>query len=150
MLSFWLSDWCVCMCVLFIYTISISIVCVSREELTLTESNQKTHGFYKWVIFKMQRHCGKETFDTSELSIQCNIHSCCEHITVGVNIYLYGRVNLLAPECVVCLCVSAWSNQSASKKPYVPDLNKFDTLLHKTQSQVVLVLRYRASTCVGP
>ena len=29
-----------------------------------------------------------------------------EHITGGVNIYLYGCVSLLAPECAVCLlCV---------------------------------------------
>ena len=34
----------------------------------------------------------------------CNKNSCYEHITVGVNIYLYG-VSILAPECVVCLCV---------------------------------------------
>ena len=40
-------------------------------------------------------------------------HSCCEHITGGVNIYLYGRVILLAPECAVCLClcVCVISNQ---------------------------------------
>ena len=31
--------------------------------------------------------------------------SCYEHIAVGVNIYLYGCVSLLAPECAVCLCV---------------------------------------------
>ena len=40
-----------------------------------------------------------------ELFIQCNIDSCCEHITVGVNIYLYGCVSLLAPEFAVCLYV---------------------------------------------
>ena len=31
--------------------------------------------------------------------------SCYEHITVGVNIYLYWCVSLLGPECAVCLCV---------------------------------------------
>ena len=35
----YLSEYLVCVCVLFIYTVSISIVCVSREELTLIESN---------------------------------------------------------------------------------------------------------------
>ena len=37
--------------------------------------------------------------------IHCNKDSCCEHITGAVNIYLYGCVSLLAPECAVCLCV---------------------------------------------
>ena len=37
--------------------------------------------------------------------IQCNKNSCCEHITGGVNIYLYGCISLLAPECAVCFCV---------------------------------------------
>ena len=60
-----------------------------------------------------------------ELFIQCNIDSCCEHITVGVNIYLYGCVSLLAPEFAVCLyvCVCVFvcviSNQSTSKKTCV-------------------------------
>ena len=26
-------------------------------------------------------------------------------MTVGVNIYLYGYISLLAPVCAVCLCV---------------------------------------------
>ena len=103
--------------VLFIYTVPISIVCVSREELTLTESNQQIHGFYKWVIFEKQRHCGKYLFNVImysidnylfELSIQYNTHSWCEHITSGVNIYLYGHVSLLLHKCAVCYCVSVW------------------------------------------
>ena len=56
-------------CVLFIYTISISILCVSREEGSLTESNQQIYDFYKWVIFEKQRHCRKWIFDISELFI---------------------------------------------------------------------------------
>ena len=46
-------------CILFIYNVSTSIICVSVEELTLIESNQQICDFYKWVIFKKQRHCGK-------------------------------------------------------------------------------------------
>ena len=38
--------------VLFIYTISISILCVSQEELGLTESNQLICDLYKGVIFE--------------------------------------------------------------------------------------------------
>ena len=66
-------------------------------------------------------------FDISEVFIHCNKGSCCEHITGGVNIYLYGCVSLLAPECVVYLCVFVFvcviSNQSTSKKAHhVSDL----------------------------
>ena len=78
----------------------------------------------------------------SELFIQWDRDSCCEHIAVGVNIYLLGSVGLLAPECVVCLCVCLClfvcviSNQSTSKKLYhVSDLSKLDTLLHKKMHQ---------------
>ena len=76
---------------------SISIVCVSRERLI--ESNQQIYDFYKRVIFEKQKHCGEYIFDTSDLSIQCNTHSCCEDITGAVNMYLYECVSLLAPEC---------------------------------------------------
>ena len=48
-------------CVLFIYTISLSIHCVSREGLTLLESNQQICDFYKWVIFKKQSHFGPQS-----------------------------------------------------------------------------------------
>ena len=41
----------------------------------------------------------------SELFIHCNKDNYCEHITGGVNIYLYGSFNPLVPECDVCLCV---------------------------------------------
>ena len=43
--------------------------------------------------------------DVSELSIQCYKDTFCEHITGGANIYLYGCVILLTPECAMCLCV---------------------------------------------
>ena len=77
------------------------------------------------------------------------MHSCCEHITGVVNIYFYGCLTLLASECVsfrVCVI----SNQSTSKKTYVSDLSKLDTLLHKTHRKVLLVLRYQGLTCVDP
>ena len=80
---------CVRLCVLFIYTISISIICVSQEEPSLIACNQQICDFYNWIIFDKKRHCGKWSFDISELFIQCNKDSCGEHITGGVNIYLY-------------------------------------------------------------
>ena len=76
---------------------------------------------------------------------------CCEHITGGVNIYLYRCVSLLVPECVVCvgLCVCVLLSQSTGRKShYVSDLSKLDALLHKTHIKVFLVLRYQGSTCV--
>ena len=42
--------------ILFIYTIFVSNLCVSQEGLV--ESNQQIYDFYKWMIFKKQRHCG--------------------------------------------------------------------------------------------
>ena len=49
---------CVCLsvCALFIYVNSIIILCVSREERSLTESNQQIYDFYKSVIFENQIH----------------------------------------------------------------------------------------------
>ena len=42
----------------------------------------------------------------------------------------------------VCVFVCVISNQNTSKKPhYVSDLSKLDALLHKTQTNVLLVLR---------
>ena len=64
-------------------------------------------------------------------------------MAVGENIYLYGCVSLLAPECAVCVCVCVCvflcviSNQSTSKKPHVSDLSKLDALLHKTCIRVL-------------
>ena len=74
-------------------------------------------------------------FDISDLFIQCNKDSCCEHITVGVNIYIYdyGYASLLLTEFAVCLCVLVCviSNQSTSKKPQVSGLSELDTLCMK-------------------
>ena len=64
--------------------------------------------------------------DISKVLIQCNKDSCYEHITVGVNIYLYRCVFLLGTECAVCLwvwvylyvCVCVRSNHTTSKKPH--------------------------------
>ena len=49
----------VCVCVLFVNTISISVFCVSREEVSLIESNQQMYDLRKWVILENKRHCGK-------------------------------------------------------------------------------------------
>ena len=148
MLSFWVFG--VQVCVLFIYTISISIVCVSQEELNLIESNQHIYGFFKWAIFKKQRHLERFVFDISELFIHCNTHNFCEYITGGVDTYLHGCVSLLTPECALCLylCFCVTSNQSTSKKPhYVSDFHKLGALLHKTH-KVYLVLGYQGLTSI--
>ena len=46
----------------------------------------------------------------------------------GVNIYLYGYVILVVPECAVHLCVHVC----------------------ETHSKVILVLRYQSSTLIDP
>ena len=55
-------------------------------------------------------------FLMSFLFIQCNKDSCYEHI--GVNICLYECFSLLASECAVCLCVSAWDQIRGPAKNY--------------------------------
>ena len=42
----------------------------------------------------------KVNLDIGKLLIQCNRNCCCEHITGGVNIYLYWSVSVLTPVCV--------------------------------------------------
>ena len=91
------------------------------------------YGFSKWIILEKERHW-KVKFDISKLFIQCNKDSCYELITVGVNIYFYGCVNLLGADSAVCLCICVYmcvscvcvrSYQSTSKKAdYVSDLSK--------------------------
>ena len=75
---------CVCVCV-FIYTISISILCVSWEELSLTES--LIEEFLKketlWNSVKIN-------FEISDLFIQYNTGSSYEHMTGGFNISFYS------------------------------------------------------------
>ena len=96
------SGWCVCD--FLNYTISISILCVSWEEPSLNESDQQICDFYKSKIFESKdtvEHC-KINFLYQQIFIQCDTDSCCEHIKSGENIYLYGCVGLLDPECVAC------------------------------------------------
>ena len=49
-----------------------------------------------WLLqvtnFEKKRHYGKEILDVIELFTQCNIKNYCEHITAGVNLYLYECV----------------------------------------------------------
>ena len=63
-----------------------------------------------------------------QLIIQCNTDSCCEHLTGGVNIYLYGCVGLLVSERAVYLCLH----------------------MCETHSKVILVLRYQDSIFIDP
>ena len=150
MLSF--SEWCVCVCVLFIYTISISINCVSREQPSLIPYSILSTDIWLLQVnnFYKEKTLRKVFFNITELSIQCNKDSCCEYITGGVNIYLFGCVSLImALECAVRVCVRVISNQSTNKKQHcVWDLCKLDALLHKAHIKVLLVLRYHDLTCV--
>ena len=84
---------------------------------------------------------------TPFLSVLCDKDNCCEHITGGVNVYLYGLFSLLAPKCAVCLCVclclfvSNIKSEYQVKTTYVSDLSKRKVLLHKTHIKVLLVLK---------
>ena len=105
-------------CFMFIYTISISIICVSQEELGTTSTSEQ---FFK----------RKDIVESKFLiSVNCLVRyrSLLSSHDRGVNIYLYGCVSLLAPECAVYLCV------------YVCE----------THSKVLLVLKYQGSTFIDP
>ena len=125
------SEPLVCAFCLFIPFLSLLFV-FHRKNLALWHLINR-YDFHKWIIFEKKRHCRKQIFDTSELFIQVNKDCCCEHIAVGVNIYLHGCVSLLAPVCV-CLI----SNHSTSKKSHhVSNLSKLDALLQKTCIKVL-------------
>ena len=124
------SEPLVCAFCLFIPFLSLFVF--HRKNLVLWHLINR-YDFCKWIIFGKKRHFRKQIFDTSELFIQCNKDSCCEHIAVGVNIYLHGCVGLLAPVCV-CLI----SNHSTSEKSHhVSNLSKLDALLQKTCIRVL-------------
>ena len=90
---------------MFVACVFCLLTPVLSAEPSLIAFNQETYDLYKQITGKR-----KVIFGNSELSIQCNKDSCCEHITGGLNIFLYGSVYLLAPECVVCLSVHLISN----------------------------------------
>ena len=99
---FSLSEW---WCVLLIY--NSFLFHATWEELSFIKSNQQKCRFY--ISPQLLK-----TWDNVELCkvnfwYQQIIHSmCCEHITCGVDIYLYGCVSLLVPVCAVCLCLCVW------------------------------------------
>ena len=64
-------------------------------------------------------------------------------------VLIYIRMSIGPYVCCVLLCVI--SNQSTSKKlHHVSDLSKLNALLHKTHSNVLLVLWYQGLTYVDP
>ena len=96
------------MYVLFIYTISI---CVSQEEPDLIGSNQQIYDL-QVNKFEKKSYCRNWIFVINELCIQCNKDSCCEHITGGLNIFLWVCQSI-GPwmYCVfvrACVCVCVW------------------------------------------
>ena len=121
-----------------LFTPFLSVFFVSQEEPSLIASNQHI----------------------SELFIQCNKNSCCEHITGGVNIYLYGCVSLLAPEsvvslyvCCVHMCVFVCdikSDHLQKKHIKCPTSVNLMSSCIKIYIKFLLVLRYQGLTCVDP
>ena len=86
------------------------------------------------------------------LFIQCNIGSCCMHVTGGVNIYLYMYVSVLVLVCLVCVCLCLWYQIKVLAEwcHSCRTFSKFDAFLHKTNSKVLLLLRYQDSAMLGP
>ena len=91
----------------------------------------------------------KKIFLYQKVIYQCN--SCRAHILGGVIIYLY-MCKYIFP-CVSCICLSLLvvSNQSNCKKHVIGDkpvVNSMPCCIK--HSKVLLVLRYRGSTSLGP
>ena len=68
-------------------------------------SNQQIYDFCKWIIFEKKRLWNVNFWYQwiIHLIIKCIKGSCCEHITGGVNVYLFRCVSLLTPDCAVCV-----------------------------------------------
>ena len=108
------------MYVLFIYTI---FICVSQEEPDLIGSNQQICDL-QVNKFEKKSYCRNWIFDIDELCIQCNKDSCCEHITGGVNIFLWVCQSIgpwMYSVCVcvcVCVCVLVCGSVCDTKSEY--------------------------------
>ena len=143
----------VCVCV-FIHIISIGVLCVSREELSLIESNQQ---IYMWLLqannfwkTKTLWDFERVIFHSSKLLIQCNTNFCCAYITGVVNTYLYlyifTRVSLLIPVCCAFVCV--WYQRVLVNNHFLSDFSKIDVMLHKTHSKHTMVPRPRTGISI--
>ena len=68
-------------------------------------------------------------------------------VYLGVSVYWPQSVLCVC----VCVCVCVWYQIKAPvKNRNVSDLSKLDGLLHKTHIKVLLVLKFKGSTCVDP
>ena len=111
---------------------------ISKYMISTSESFLKSKDIVN--LFKLNIYISKSF-------MQCNTGSCCVCITGSVNIYLYVCISFLIPVCLVwvCVCVCMISNRSTRKSH-----SRFDAFLHKTYSKVLLVLRCKGSTSLGP
>ena len=66
---------------------------------------QKLSNFWK---AKTLWNSQKYILDISKLFIQCNTYSCCEHITSGVNIFIWVCQSISPYVCCVSLCLCVW------------------------------------------
>ena len=97
--------------------------------------------------------------------MQCNLDSFCEHMTRGDDIYSYGCVSLLAPECAVyihmgasvycplsVLCIfffmCVWYQIRVPAKNHINYQTSVNLLPCRIKYKVVLVLRYQGLTFI--
>ena len=111
--------------VLLIYTISISIIFVFHRKSLVLLHIMNRYTTLQLSIFLKENTLRIVNF-WYQWIIHCNTDSCCEYMPGDVNIYLYGCVSLLSPECAGYLSV------------YVC----------KTHVKVVPVLRYQGLTWI--
>ena len=75
----------------------------------------------------------------------------CTQQVVLIYIYIYMCVSLVVPMCPVSVCACDIKSEYKQKQCQLRQtFSKFDSLLYKTHSKVLMVLRYQGSTSLGP
>ena len=105
----------------------------------------------------------KVNFCIRNYFIQCNTHSYCLHITIGVNIhlyvciilniYLYMCVSLFVLVCLLCvyLCMCDFKLDYQKKQCHpCQTCSTSYALLHKTHNKVRLVIRFQGLKSLVP
>ena len=112
---------CVFVCVCCLLTPFLSVLFVFyRKNLALLHLMNRYIRLLQLSNFLKEKTLWKVNFWYQWIT-QCNTDSCCEHMTGGANIYLYGCVSLLAPKCDVYLCVyvRVWYQIRVPSKNYI-------------------------------
>ena len=131
-------------CVLPIYSISTVFFVFHKKDLELLNVINRciTSIREKFLSSEDIVNLCKVNFFIKKLFNQCNTGSCSAHISGDVSVYLYVSVNILVSACPVCVCLCLWYQIRVNQKPFhlCQTCSKFNSLMHKTHTKVLLVL----------